>query len=122
QREREEILAVAARHLVERLLPIIDDFSRALAAADESRDFDTLRAGVAMIEQKLAEVLRAEGVEPIEALHQPFDPHWHEALMVEEDDTAADNTVVEVYQKGYKMGGRLLRPSLVRVARSGRQE
>jgi len=62
-------------------------------------------------------VLEAEGVEPLEALYQPFNPQWHEPLMVEENLDFPDNTVIEEFQKGYVMKGRLIRPSLVKVSK-----
>lgn len=117
QREKEEILAFASRALVEKLLPVIDDFQRALEAARKKRDFETLNTGVEMIEKKLLSVLEAEGVEPLEALYQPFNPQWHEPLMVEENLDFPDNTVIEEFQKGYVMKGRLIRPSLVKVSK-----
>lgn len=117
QKEKEEILRFAARPLVEKLLPVIDDFTRAREAAQNSRDFDGLLQGVEMIEKKLFELLQAEGVTVIEALHKPFDPRFHESLMVEETPDFPDNTVIEEFQKGYLMADRLIRPSLVKVSK-----
>ncbi|ADI02411.1 nucleotide exchange factor GrpE [Syntrophothermus lipocalidus] len=118
QREKEELLRFAARPLIEKLLPVIDDFARAVNASKTTQDFDGLCQGVEMVQKKLLEVLRSEGVTPIEALNQQFDPQYHESLVVEDNPNLPDNVVIEEFQKGYMMRGRLLRPSLVKVARN----
>lgn len=118
QREKEDILRFAAQSVIEKLLPVIDNFARARQAALQSRDFDGLCQGVEMIESKLMEILESEGVTAIDPLHEPFDPRYHEPLMVEDNSDWPDNTVIEVFQKGYLMKGKLIRPSLVKVSRS----
>ncbi len=123
QKEKEELLRFAARPLIEKLLPVMDDFTRAVTASKATKDFDALCQGVEMVQKKLMEILRSEGVTPIEAVNQQFDPRYHESLAVEDNPNLPDNIVIEEYQKGYLMRGRLLRPSLVKVARNpGSQE
>jgi len=118
QKEKEELLRFAARPLIEKLLPVMDDFMRAATASKATKDFDALCQGVEMVQKKLMEILRSEGVTPIEAVNQQFDPRYHESLAVEDNPNLPDNVIVEEYQKGYLMRGRLLRPSLVKVARN----
>jgi molecular chaperone GrpE len=118
QREKEDILRYASQSVIEKLLPVIDNFTRAREAALQSRDFDGLCQGVEMIESKLMEILENEGVTAIDPLHEPFDPRYHEPLMVEDNSDWPDNTVIEVFQKGYLMKGKLIRPSLVKVSKS----
>lgn len=108
----------AARDLILKLLNVVDDFERALKAADESSSFEALHNGLELTERKLRDILASEGVEPIEAEGQQFDPLLHEAVMRVEDSEHEDNTVVAEMQKGYTMGGEVLRPSRVMVAMS----
>jgi len=95
------------------LLPVLDNFERALSqeAGDES-----YRQGVEMIYRQLKAALEKQGVTEIEALNQPFDPNWHQAVMSEEIDGVEPNTVVMVLQKGYKLKDRLLRAAMVKVS------
>ena len=106
----------ASRELVLKLLAIVDDFERALESAGRSQDFDALYEGLGLTVRKLAEMLDAEGVRPIEAVGQQFDPAVHEAVMRVEDSEHPDNTVVAELQKGYTMGSEVIRPSRVSVA------
>lgn len=114
QREREEYLKFASQPIIKKLLPIIDDFERAVNI-DVTQDFESLYKGMEMIYKKLLEVITSEGVEPIEALGKPFDPQYHQPLMMEES-SEPENTVLEEMQKGYIMHGRVIRPSLVKVS------
>jgi len=101
-----------------RLLPIMDNFDRAIKAAEEAGDFDALHGGVILILRQLQDLVQKEGVEPIEAVGQEFDPSIHEAVMREDTDDHPDNTVIEEFQKGYVMGDKVIRPSMVKVARN----
>ncbi len=117
--EYEEVVANANRELMAGLLPIIDNFERALAAAEQTQNFEALHEGVVLIWKQLRELLSKFGVEPIEAKGKPFDPSLHEAILqAEPSEEFPPGTVVEEIQKGYRMKGRLLRPSLVKVART----
>lgn len=115
QREREEYLKFAALPVIKKLLGVIDDFERALNNKDSNQDLDALNKGMEMIYKKLVEIITTEGVMPIEALNQPFDPEFHNPLMMEASE-APENTVIEELQKGYIMHGRVIRPSLVKVS------
>jgi molecular chaperone GrpE len=101
--------------LLGRLLAVLDDFDRALDNVPEDAH-ESWVEGVRLVERKLRGVLEAEGVTPIEAIGQTFDPNLHEAVVHEETAEAPDNTVIGEVQKGYLLHERVLRPSLVRVA------
>ncbi|NLB88832.1 MAG: nucleotide exchange factor GrpE, partial [Syntrophomonadaceae bacterium] len=113
-RDREEYIKFSSMAVIKKLLPIIDDFERALDA-NTVQDFESMQKGMEIIYKKLLEVIKNEGVEPIEALGKPFDPEYHQPLMMEESSEPA-NTVIEELQKGYIMHGRVIRPSLVKVS------
>ena len=106
----------ANRELIIALLPIIDNFERALAAAETSQSYDALIGGVKLTQRQLQDFLRKNGVEPIESVGLEFDPNLHEAVMRVEDDEKPANTVVEELQRGYRMHDRVVRPSMVKVA------
>lgn len=109
----------ATRELVLKILPIIDDFERALTSAEESQSFEALRDGLVMTLRKLMSVLESEGVQPIEAVGHEFDPSKHEAVMRVEDSEHPENTIVHELQKGYTLASEVIRPSRVSVAVSG---
>jgi molecular chaperone GrpE len=111
--ERVQAREVATRDLLRQLVPIADDFQRALNAVPEDQWANAWVQGVQLIERKLLALLEREGVTPIDAVGQPFDPAWHEA--VASDPGSSGSTVVEVYQTGYKHRNSLLRPAMVRV-------
>jgi molecular chaperone GrpE len=117
-REREDLAKFASLSVIRKLLPAMDDFERALGAAGKSADLESLVKGVEMTQRRLTEILSDEEVIPIPAAGLPFDPAMHEALFVEENTEYADNTVIEELQKGYTMRGRVVRPSMVKVARN----
>ena len=112
ERERIEHRLRATESLLARLLPVLDNFERALAARGGE---ESLRSGVQMIYRQLFDELRREGLRPVEALGQTFDPTIHEAVATAADSGLPPHTVVGELQRGYFFGDRLLRPSLVRV-------
>ena len=116
QREKEEYIKYAHVSIIKKLLPIIDDFNRGILAASQSRDFDTLNKGVEITAKNLQELLKNEGVEAIDCLGKPFDPQYHEPLIVEPSAEHPENTVIEELSKGYTLHDRLIRPSLVKVS------
>jgi len=116
-REKEEYTKYASQSLIKRLLPVIDDLERALVQFSTSKEIEALGKGVEMVTRSLKEVLKSEGLEEVEALGKPFDPEFHQPLMVEESDEHPENTVIEVLQKGYTFHGRVIRPSLVKVSK-----
>jgi molecular chaperone GrpE len=116
ERERMDLAEYAGMEIVRAMLPIIDDFERALKAASTSGAGDEFVKGVELIYKRLLETLTKQGLEPIDTTGQAFDPHFHEAVHRVETDEAPDGSVVEEYQRGYKFKGKLLRPSMVKVA------
>ncbi len=114
RQEREELAAFAAERLVRGLLPILDNLERARDASDTA-DHAAWRQGVEITIRQFQDLLAKEGVEPIEAVGKPFDPRQHEAIMQAESESQ-EGTVLEEFQKGYRLGERVLRPSLVKVA------
>lgn len=114
QREKEEMARFAAEGLIVKLLPVLDNLERALAAGET--DSTRLLEGVSLIHRQFMEILAAEGVEPIQAVGCPFDPSCHEAVMQVQDDRYPENTVVEELQKGYTLKGKVIRPAMVKVS------
>jgi molecular chaperone GrpE len=117
ERERRELAEFAAADLIRDVLPIIDDFDRALAAPVWSKDAPA-REGVELIHRRLLDTLRKRGVEPLDVVGQDFNPEWHESVGSEPAAGRRDGEVVAEVRRGYKLGGRLLRAALVRVATS----
>jgi molecular chaperone GrpE len=115
EEERAAMGLMANAVLLGRLLAVIDDFDRALESVPEDIHEGWLD-GIRLVERKLQALLEAEGVKPIEAIGQPFDPNLHEAVVHEETTEHPDNTVIGEVQRGYLLRERVLRPSLVRVA------
>jgi len=116
QREQEQAYASAAGQVLTRLLPIVDDLERAFSTLPHNLSGLTWIGGIMLIQRKLGLLLEQEGVVPIEAVGQAFDPFAHEAVTHEPSDTVPEGHVISEVQKGYKMGDRVLRPTLVRVS------
>ena len=112
-KERRDLAEYTAGEAIKDLLPIIDNLERALQASALD---DPLRKGVELIHKQMLEILRRRGVTPIEALGADFDPNLHEAVTQEESAQHRDGEVMEELQRGYKVGDRLLRPAMVKVA------
>ena len=112
-REQENLAARTHERLVKELLPVLDDMERALRAAEEHEEA-TLEDGVRLVHRELAEALAKEGLTEIEA-NGTFDPHVHEALLSQPSD-AEDGAIIEVLQKGYRLGNRVLRPARVVIS------
>ena len=117
ERDRKEMIDWAAADVIGDLLAIVDDFDRALEAPapPEAQSF---KSGLELIQRQLAELLKKRGVSTVEALGADFDPHVHQAVAYEEVPGAREGEVVGVMAKGYKLGDRLLRPALVKVAKA----
>jgi molecular chaperone GrpE len=118
-RERQEATKFANEALLEKLVPILDTFDMALAAASnsESASIEALRTGVSMIHSQLKNVLTQAGLEEIDATGQAFDPNWHEAISQQESAEVPEGRVLQQARKGYKLRERLLRPATVIVAK-----
>ena len=113
-REKQESVKYANKSILMRLLDVLDNFERALDAATDPQDSFVI--GVNMIYRQLSDVLGQSGVEELDAEGKSFDPYYHEAFAQEPSDEHPENTVTEVFQKGYKFGGQLLRPAKVKVS------
>jgi molecular chaperone GrpE len=119
-RERQELSKFANESLLQKLIPVLDNFDAAWAAANSSQptaSIQSMQAGVAMIYQQLKNVLAEAGLEEIDAANQPFNPNVHEALSQEETNQAPEGHVVQQLRKGYRLRERLLRPAGVVVAK-----
>jgi molecular chaperone GrpE len=114
--EREELRRTSTETLLLKLLPVVDDFERAFQVLPEDSEDAAWVDGFKMILRKLQAVLESQDVARIEAAGQPFDPIWHQAVMQEETDEHPDGYVIEEMQRGYRLGERVLRPSMVKVA------
>jgi molecular chaperone GrpE len=113
ERERGEVLEFAHQDSVRAILPILDDFERALKVETADKLY---ARGMELIYQRLADALKKLGLEPISAKGQKFDPHIHHAVDMVETDDVEDHTILDEYQQGYNFRGRLLRPAMVKVA------
>ena len=116
RQEQSETVQRANAELIDKLLPVIDNFHRVIESAPAEVDEAWLK-GIKLTLQQLDELLTAQGVSPIEAIGQPFDPTLHEAIGHEESDELPEDTVVSEVRKGYRLHDRVVRPALVRVAR-----
>ena len=105
----------ASEGIIVKLLDNIDNLERAVDASKESQNFDSLIEGVNMILNNLKNLLTEEGVEEIEAAGKEYDPYEHKAMITENKEELDDNVVVQVFQKGYKMKGKVVRPAMVTV-------
>jgi molecular chaperone GrpE len=116
ERERLNLTEAAAADLIQELLPLVDDLERALKA--ETPDgAEPYRRGVELIHRQLTEALRKRGVRPIEALGTEFDPYYHQAVAHEPAEGLREGEIIEEFRRGYMLGDRLLRPSMVKVAK-----
>jgi molecular chaperone GrpE len=121
-KEQSSLLERAAASLVLRLLPVLDNFELAVASAEDSRDFERMLKGIEMVFGELKEVLSSEGLTRIPARGQSFDPNYHEAALEVAGDDEGEPYVADELRSGYTFKGRVLRPSMVKVARRGKAE
>ncbi len=119
EREKSDFFKYALSGMLKELLPVLDNFDRALDHAEEG---DDLHRGVLLIYKQLFDALKKHGLRPIDEAGVPFDPKIHEAVVREEDPSVPSHTVVAVLQKGYFLHDRLLRPAMVKVAVGGPEE
>lgn len=116
EEERDSLRTFLVTDLIGRLLPVVDNLDRALASAESTPDFDAFLVGILGIRRQMEDFLVRENVEPIAAEGEAFDPNLHNAVMRDETSDQPENTVVEVLQRGYTIGGKVLRPAMVKVA------
>jgi len=115
--ERETLQRYRSQDLAKKILPALDNLERALAIEVDDEAGQNLKKGIEMVAESLINALKEENVEEIPALDQPFDPNLHQAVQtVAVEDGQASDTVVQVFQKGYKLNERVLRPAMVVVA------
>ena len=115
-KEKSQMYAVGAKDVIEKILPVIDNFERGLKSIPEDQKGGPVASGMEMIYKQLITVLSDLGVTPIEAVGQEFDPNLHNAVMHVEDEELGENIVAEEFQKGYKYKDTVLRHSMVKVA------
>nr|WP_238653505.1 nucleotide exchange factor GrpE [Paenibacillus piscarius] len=116
QKEKEELAQYATAKLVTELLPVLDNFERALATPSAGVDAEAFIKGVNMIFRQLEGVLKNEGLTAMEAVGQPFNPEYHQAIMQVESEEHEEGIVTEEVQKGYLLKDKVLRPAMVKVS------
>lgn len=114
----EQLTHTANERLIVKLLPFLDSLDRAIAAIPTDSSIDPYRQGLILIKKQLEETLEKEGLFPIDAREARFDPKYHEAFTYHETDTVPDGTVIEEIRRGYRIGEKVIRPSLVKVAKA----
>ena len=115
-KEKEELRQLGTKKIIENLLPVMDNFQRALEAGRQKGDLEKFLQGVQMIYTQVQEVLENSGLKPIECLGMEFNPELHQAVMKCEVEEEEDNIVLEEIQKGYLLNEKLIRPSMVKVS------
>lgn len=118
ERDKNDFIKYANDQIISQLIPFVDDFKRAFAAADQTKDFEVLHKGVEMILKHLLDLLKQKGVTEIESVGKIFNPSLHEAMLQVETDEHPENTIVEEFQKGYCLNDRVLRAAKVKVAKA----
>lgn len=118
EREKEEFSKYASEKIITKMIEIIDNMERAMQSATANKDFDNLAKGIEMTLNQAHNVLKNEGLEPLEAKGKEFNPYEHHAMMQEDTEEHPDNTVIEEFQKGYKLKDKVIRPALVKVAKN----
>ena len=116
EKEKSRMYEFGARDVIEKMLPVVDNFERGLAAIPEAEKGGPVASGMEMIYKQIMTTLEGLGVTPIDALNKPFDPNFHNAVMHVEDEEIEESTVVEEFQKGYIYKEHVIRYSMVKVA------
>lgn len=116
RQEKEDFAKYASLKLIEQLLPVVDNFERALSSSKDTKDFEALAKGLDMTFRQLDQLLVQEGLTPIEVVGQPFNPEYHQAIMQVESEEHEEGMVVEEVQKGYKLKDKVVRPAMVKVS------
>lgn len=115
--DRRRIIRDANERLIKELLPVLDDFTLAVTAAETAQSYEQLIGGVKAILRKFDETLAKQGVTPIPAVGEPFDAELHEAVMLDEGTDQPDETVTAELRRGYTLNNRVIRPAMVKVAK-----
>ncbi|MGL4946916.1 MAG: nucleotide exchange factor GrpE [Cetobacterium sp.] len=117
EKEFEDLKSFASEKIIVKVLDIIDNLERAISASSESKDFDSLVKGVELTLSQMKSTIITEGVEAIETEKAAFDPHLHMAVAVEDSADYNNDDIISEFQKGYKMKGKVIRPSMVKVCK-----
>ena len=117
EKDSSEFTKLSNAVLIARMLPVLDDFDRAFQTIPDKLRGLTWIDGIALIQRKMHALMENEGLKAIEAVDKPFDPNYHEAVIHEESDQVEEGTVIGELQKGFMLGERVLRPTLVKVAK-----
>lgn len=116
EKEKSAMYEIGAKDIIEKLLPVVDNFERGFTTVAEEDKEDAFVTGMEMVYKQLMTMLEGVGVKPIEAVGQEFNPDLHNAVMHVEDETKGENEIVEVFQKGFKLGDKVIRFAMVKVA------
>ncbi len=116
QKEKEDLAKYASAQLITELIPVIDNFERAMATKPDHPELESFSKGVDMIFRQMSDVLKNAGLTTMETVGQPFNPEFHQAVMQVESDEYEEGTVVEELQKGYVLKDKVLRPAMVKVS------
>jgi molecular chaperone GrpE len=116
RQEKEDFAKYASLKVIEQLLPVVDNFERALASSKDTKDFDALVKGLDMTFRQLDQLLVQEGLTAIDTVGQPFNPEYHQAIMQVESEEHENGIVVEEVQKGYLLKDKVVRPAMVKVS------
>lgn len=116
-KERSEFIKFANEALILELVSILDDFERSIKSAEQKEDFELLHQGVDMISKQLHRLLEDKGLKRIKCVGEKFDPHQHDAVEVVEDETEEEDIIIEEFQPGYTLNGRVIRPAKVKVVK-----
>lgn len=117
EKEKESIYAYASEELICQVLPVIDNFERALDSVNDKQKEDSFYKGVEMVYKQLLDILKKSGLEEIKAIGEKFDPNLHHGVAQEESSEHEEDTIIEVYQKGYKLKDKVIRPSMVKISK-----
>ncbi|MBP5305693.1 MAG: nucleotide exchange factor GrpE [Lachnospiraceae bacterium] len=115
EKEKSQMFEIGAKDIIEKVLPVVDNFERGLSALSEEEKESAFAQGIEKIYKQLTQVLADAGVEPIEAVGKEFNPDFHNAVMHAEDENLGENIVAEEFQKGYTYRGSVVRHSMVKV-------
>lgn len=117
EKEKSDIYQFGCEKLAVDLLPVIDNLDRAMESSKDNEDGKAILEGLEMVMKQLNDALKKHGIEEIDALNSEFDPNLHHAVMQEESDDVNENTVVAVFQKGYTLNSKVIRPAMVKVSK-----
>ncbi len=118
ERDQAAFFEMASKDIILKTLPVLDNLERALQALSGGADLDSFKRGIELVTGQFGEILKKEGISVIDPVGQKFDPTHHEAFMQVESDDHEEGRVVEVFQKGYAINGKVIRPAVVKVAKA----